>query len=92
MASSNRELVQAVHDLLQALAPVALAVEDESAVHAGHAGAGAGAHLRVKMVSARFAGMPRVARHRLVYDALAGLMPARIHALALELLAPDEAP
>jgi BolA protein len=77
---------------LVVLAPLELAIEDESALHAGHAGAaGGGGHYRMTLVSAAFAGQPRVARHRLVYDALAELMHREIHALAMTLLAPGEA-
>jgi BolA protein len=77
---------------LSALAPLELAIEDESALHAGHPGAASGGgHYRMMLVSAAFAGQPRVARHRLVYDALADLMQREIHALAMTLLAPDEA-
>ncbi|HQR72829.1 MAG TPA: BolA family protein [Burkholderiaceae bacterium] len=78
---------------LAALAPLEIAIEDESALHAGHAGAAAGGgHYRMTLVSAAFAGQPRVARHRLVYDALADLMHRDIHALAMTLLAPGEVP
>lgn len=77
--------------LMQELAPVELAVLDESHRHAGHAGAAGGAgHYRVRLVSARFTGLSRIARHRLVYAAVADLMPAQIHALAVEALAPGE--
>jgi BolA protein len=76
--------------LQQALDPVALEVRDDSAAHAGHAGAREGSHLSVRIVSARFAGLPRLARHRLVYDALSTLMPRGIHALAIDARAPDE--
>lgn len=72
---------QALHD---ALAPESLQVIDESHLHAGHAGAASGGHYRVLIRSARFAGSSRIARHRLVYDALAGLIPLGIHALAIE--------
>jgi len=68
-----------------------LHVIDESAAHAGHAGAKAGAHIRLRLVSAAFAGQSRVQRHRMVYERLASLLQGRIHALALELQAPDEA-
>lgn len=81
----------AVHACLsQALAPERLEVIDDSAAHAGHAGAREGSHLRVLIVSPRFAGLTRVARHRLVYDALSTLMPQGIHALAIDARAPDE--
>jgi BolA family transcriptional regulator, general stress-responsive regulator len=77
--------------LRTALQPVALEVQDDSHLHAGHAGAREGKHFTVRITSARFAGCNRVARHRLVYDALRLLMPAGIHALAIEARAPDEA-
>lgn len=70
--------------LQQQLQPGSLEVIDESHLHAGHAGAASGGHYRVRIRSAAFAGMPRVARHRLVYDALAALIPQGIHALAIE--------
>ena len=82
-----------MRDRLAVLAPLELAIEDESALHVGHAGAASGGgHYRMTLVSAAFAGQPRVARHRLVYDALADLMQREIHALAMTLLAPSEAP
>jgi BolA protein len=78
--------------LEQVLAPLQLDIEDESAAHAGHAGArSGGGHYRVYLISERFAGLPRVARHRLVYDALQDLMQREIHALALSVVTPDEA-
>ena len=81
----------AVHERLAAvLAPEALEVHDDSAEHAGHAGAREGSHLSVRIVSARFAGLPRVARHRLVYDALSTLMPQGIHALVIDARAPED--
>lgn len=84
--------VERMRSRLAALAPLELAIEDESALHAGHPGAaGGGGHYRMLLVSAAFAGQPRVVRHRLVYDALAELMRGEIHALAMTLLAPDEA-
>lgn len=76
--------------LRDALAPEVLEVRDDSAAHAGHAGAREGSHLSVRIVSARFAGLPRLARHRLVYDALSTLMPRGIHALAIDASAPSE--
>lgn len=73
-----------------ALAPASLAVRDDSALHAGHAGAAAGGHYAVTLVSSEFAGKPRVARHRLVYDALADVMRCGIHALAITAYTPEE--
>ncbi len=73
--------------LQQVLSPSALEVIDESAAHAGHAGAseaGYGTHFRVRIVSSAFAGKSRVACHRLVYDALHDFMARGLHALAIE--------
>jgi BolA protein len=64
---------------------------DESHLHAGHAGAKAGgAHFRLRIVHSSFAGLSRVARHRLVYDAVSDWMPQRIHALSVQALSPEE--
>jgi BolA family transcriptional regulator, general stress-responsive regulator len=72
------------------LAPVELQVEDESALHAGHAGAREGGHFRVRVVSDRFRGLPRLARHRLVYEAVEPLLGRGVHALAIEARTEDE--
>lgn len=79
--------------LTEAFAPAALDIEDESARHAGHAGAAPGGetHFRVRIVSAAFAGMGRVERQRRVYAVLASELSERVHALALETRTPDEA-
>ena len=77
--------------LRQAFAPHHLSVLDESAPHAGHAGAaGGGGHYRVVIVSAAFQGLSPVARHTAVYAALGDAMRSDIHALALRTLTPDE--
>ncbi len=78
--------------LTEALAPSALAVHNESGLHAGHAGDdGTGeTHFRVEVESSAFAGLSRVARQRLVNRALADLLAARIHALAIRARAPGE--
>jgi BolA protein len=74
------------------LAPMQdLQVINESHLHAGHAGAGEGSHFRVRIVSAQLAGLSRVARHRLVYDALRDVIPQGVHALAIEARSPAEA-
>lgn len=78
--------------LLAALPGATIELLDESHLHAGHAGARGGAgHFRVRVVSTAFAGLPTVARHRLVYDSVRDWMPDRIHALAIEARTPDEA-
>lgn len=81
---------QALEAQLRAtLAPTQLEVLDESAAHAGHAGAngtGFGTHFRVRIASPLFDGKPRVARHRLVYDSLQNFIDQGLHALAIEVL------
>jgi BolA protein len=76
--------------LLTVLEPELVEVQDDSHLHAGHAGAREGRHFTVRVVSPRFEGLSRVARHRLVYDALHELIPRGIHALAIEARAPGE--
>ena len=77
--------------LVGALHPDALEVHDDSAAHAGHGGFDPqGSHFRVKITAPCFAGLGRLARHRLVYDALAPMMHRDIHALVLDLRAPGE--
>lgn len=76
--------------LREVLAPSLLEVIDESAAHAGHAGAnglGHGTHFRVRIAAPAFAGKSRVAQHRLVYDALQKFTDAGLHALAIEIKA-----
>jgi BolA protein len=77
---------------LQALSPTRLELEDESARHAGHAGAapGGNTHWKLTIVSPAFSGKPTVARHRMVYQALGDLMQHPIHALAINARAPAE--
>lgn len=78
--------------LTRVFSPAALRVIDESHLHAGHAGARpeGETHFRVEITAAAFAGQPRVARHRLIYDALADELAGPIHALALVTRAPGE--
>jgi len=78
--------------LSSALAPALLEVQDDSSLHAGHAGAAPGGetHYSVLVVSGRFDGQGRVARHRLVNAALAPEFAGGLHALALTLRTPGE--
>ena len=82
-----------LHQRLQErLRPQHLEVIDESAAHAGHAGADeslTGTHFRVRIGSPEFAAKARVARHRLVYDALQDFIDAGVHALAIEIIPND---
>jgi BolA protein len=73
------------------LAPTRLDIEDDSHRHAGHVGAKGGGHYRVYVVSAKFSGRTLIARHRMVYEALAEQMKGDIHALSLVTKAPEEA-
>ncbi len=77
--------------LQAALSDVQVQVQDDSHLHAGHAGAREGGHYSVRLRGACFAGLSRVARHRLIYDALGPLGAIGIHALAIDAKAPDEA-
>ncbi len=78
--------------LKEAFSPALLRVEDDSARHAGHAGAAPGGqtHYNVLLVSEVFAGMNRVARSRAVHAALAAEFASGMHALALTLRTPAE--
>jgi BolA protein len=80
-----------IRERLAALDPQSIDLLDESEKHAGHAGArSGGGHFSLTVVSRRFAGCDKLARHRLVYAALGPLMQREIHALAINALAPDE--
>lgn len=85
--------VEAIRAALQAaLAPVSLVVEDDSARHAGHAGARDGrGHFNVDVVSDAFAGLGPIARHRAVYAAVGDLMTTDIHALSIRARTRQEA-
>jgi BolA protein len=79
-------------DLKAALPIDQIAIEDESHLHAGHAGAASGGgHFKLTLVSPAFEGLNRVARHRLIYAALDRHIPAEIHALTIEAHSPAEA-
>ncbi len=86
------ERVKKIEEKLRAvLQPESLDIIDDSAKHAGHAGAKGGAgHFDVTIVSALFAGENTLARHRLIYAALRDMMPDEIHALSIKAYAPDE--
>jgi BolA protein len=73
------------------LDPVELMLDDDSAAHAGHAGAASGGgHYNLRIVSLQFEGLKLVTRHRLVYDSVHDMMHKEIHALAITALAPSE--
>lgn len=76
--------------LRQALQPQSLEVVDDSHLHAGHAGAREGRHFTVRVSAEIFTGRSRIARHRLVYDALGSLSSHGIHALAIDARSPSD--
>lgn len=82
-----------LHEILsQRFAPSELQIDDESHHHAGHAGAAGGmSHFRVRIIATAFRGLPPVARHRLVYEAVGDLMQTDIHALAIDARPPADA-
>lgn len=83
--------IEQIRSRLSALEPVAIEVIDDSAAHRGHPGAaGGGGHYRLRLISTRFTGQSKLARHRLVYDLLTDLMQREIHALTMNLTAPGE--
>lgn len=77
--------------LAETFVPSECQLEDESALHAGHAGAASGGgHYRLRIISEKFEKLGRIQRHRLVYDCLDDMMQKEIHALAITALAPSE--
>lgn len=89
MQTSQR--TRAIEDALrEGIGADYVSVVDQSALHAGHAGAEGGGHFQVLVVSERFRGLTRVAAQRLVYAALADLMVKDIHALSMRTLTPEE--
>ena len=89
MTSPRAERIKSM--LEQAFSSALVAVEDDSARHAGHVGARDGAgHFLVRIESEDFTGRSRLERHRLVYKALAELLPREIHALNIEAVSPED--
>jgi BolA protein len=87
-ATRAERLAACLHAALQ---PIELEIIDDSHLHAGHAGASDGrGHFTVNVISERFAGVPVVRRHRLVYQAVGDMMETDIHALSIRALAPGE--
>ncbi|WON74585.1 BolA family protein [Nitrosospira sp. Is2] len=85
------DTTELIRQKLAALEPAKIDIIDDSARHAGHAGArGGGGHYSVTIVSCQFSGKTAVARHRLVYGALRELMHKDIHALSVKAYTPEE--
>jgi len=86
----NDDLVATVRRRLAALNPDQLELRDDSHRHRHHPSHGGGGHLSATIVSKQFDGLSRIARHRAVYALVSDLMPARLHALELVALTPEE--
>lgn len=85
------DVMQALRERLATLEPHTLELYDDSRDHAGHAGAqGGGGHYQLLIASPRFEGLTAVARHRMVYSAVADLMRREVHALAIKAYTPAE--
>jgi BolA family transcriptional regulator, general stress-responsive regulator len=85
------ETISLMQQRLNSLQPESLDIVDDSAKHAGHAGAASGGgHYQLTIVSKHFAGKPQVARHRLIYQALGDMMQRQIHALSIAAYTPDQ--
>ena len=92
MSQNQERITLFLVDLKAALPIDEIAIEDESHLHAGHAGAATGGgHFKLTLVSSSFDGLNRVARHRLIYAALNRHIPTEIHALTIEAHSPSEA-
>ncbi|MEE9493758.1 MAG: BolA family protein [Gammaproteobacteria bacterium] len=88
----NEQRIEMIKDILnKKLSPTVLNIIDESAKHAGHAGAkGGGGHFIVEVVSNAFDEKSLIQRHRLIYDALGDAMQTEIHALSIKAYTPSE--
>jgi BolA family transcriptional regulator, general stress-responsive regulator len=93
MNQENPRVKMIEQRLNNALQPSKLRIQDDSAQHAGHAGAimSGGGHFSVEVVSAAFEGKSAVARHKLIYAALGDAMQTDIHALSIKAFTPQEA-
>lgn len=92
MTAQRHDVADLIKQRLATLAAEQIEIIDDSALHAGHAGAASGGgHYRLLIVSHAFAGQTTVKRHRAIYAALGDMMQREIHALSIAALTPDEA-
>ena len=90
MSSDRADRIESI--LTSSFEPKKILVKDQSHLHAGHAGAQDGrGHFAVTIVSDRFAGQSRIARHRMIFDALGDMMQTDIHALSIKAQTEEEA-
>ena len=83
-------LIDLIKNRLASLQPISLTINDDSAMHAGHAGNTGGGHFTLKIVSSQFSQKSQIIRHRLIYQALSDLIPQQIHALSILAISPDD--
>jgi BolA protein len=83
-------LIDIIKTRLAPLEPISLEIQDDSALHAGHAGNTGGGHFKLKVVSSHFSQKSQIMRHRLIYQALADLIPQQIHALSILAISPTD--
>ncbi|MES2501314.1 MAG: BolA family protein [Pseudomonadota bacterium] len=83
-------LTETIKARLAVLNPISLTLQDDSALHAGHAGNGGGGHFSLTIVSSQFSQKSPIMRHRLIYQALTDLMPQQIHAISILAISPDD--
>ena len=83
-------LAETIKTRLATLNPVSLEIQDDSAQHVGHEGNTGGGHFSLKIVSSQFSQKSQIIRHRLIYQALADLIPQQIHALSILAISPDD--
>jgi len=83
-------LAEEITSRLQAITPLTIDIEDESAMHAGHTGNSGGGHFKLKITSSHFSEKSQIMRHRIIYQLLADLIPSKIHALSINALAPNK--
>ena len=87
----HHDVIERIEQRLAVLDPDSVELVDDSAKHAGHAGArGGGGHFELIIVSARFEGKSSQARHRMIHSALGDMLQKEIHAIAIKACAPDE--
>ena len=83
-------LVEAIKTRLASLEPLSIEIQDNSALHAGHAGNSGGGHFSITIVSSQFSQKSQIMRHRLIYQALTDLIPQHIHAISILAISPTD--
>ena len=90
MQPITMQLAETIKQRLASFQASSLELLDDSAMHAGHAGNTGGGHFTLKIVSSQFSQKSQIIRHRLIYQALADLIPQQIHALSILAISPDD--